>query len=104
MAALDLNRLEAVKGASSLLLDASFHVKRCDDTLGVVNATVLLASFHSTILNLDLILCRRDFDLDGFEAIKCAGGLLLNAFSKVESGDHAFCIVDTAVLLASAHI
>ena len=40
-----VHRLEAVKCASSLLLDAGLHVEGCDQAFPVVDGTVLLANF-----------------------------------------------------------
>jgi hypothetical protein len=38
------------------------------------------------------------------EAIKCTGALLLSTEIKVSLENHAFSVVDAAVLLADAHI
>jgi hypothetical protein len=46
---LDLNRLETVKGANSFLLRTFLNVELGDHALGVVNATVLLASIPTTL-------------------------------------------------------
>ena len=43
-------------------------------------------------------------ELDSLEAVKCAGGFILDASGHVEGLNEAFPVVDPAVLLADANI
>jgi hypothetical protein len=89
-----VDRLEAVKCASSLLLDAGLHVEGCDQAFPVVDGAVLLANFTA---GLHLV---ADFDLERLEALEGAGCLFPYALRWVSSQDDALAHVNSAVLLA----
>ena len=94
---LDLNALEAVKGARSLGLEAALHVEGLDEALSEVDAAVLLAGSHLAL----------NFSDGGFfnggEAAEGASSLGGEASLGIEGGDKALSKVDAAVLLAGSH-
>jgi len=104
---LDGEDLETVKCACALGLEASLGVEGGDHALSEGDAAVLLAGSHVSLFVLNVLnnwLVVLGNESDSLKAVECAGSLLLSACLHVEGLDKALSSVDTAVLLACAHL
>ena len=91
---------EAIKGTVGLTLKARFEVSGVDETFSEVETAVLLAdaNFRGD-LNFELLR-----GLNSLKAIKSATCLSLGALVNVEGSDETLSSINTAVLLADAHV
>ncbi len=92
--------LEAIKGTVGLILKARFKVSGGDQTFSEVDTAVLLADANIRgDLNFELLR-----GLNSLKAIKSTTCFSLGALVNVEGSDETLSIINTAVLLADAHV
>ena len=79
---------------------ARFEVTSLDETLAKVQTAVLLADSDLIVSNFDLRISWLN-KLSSLKTVKSTGSLILCACINVKSGDKAFSIVNSTVLLAN---